>query len=321
MNRVRALHVSADKHCQALEGQDAIRAAFRQEGVVWLDVLVKDKSLGQDILRDQLGLHELAVEDALSSDESPSIQEFGETIFLVVRALVGGPNPIELRDVAFFVNENRLITVTSDKVPILDTWFDRVRHRSDWVSNKADSLLHALLDAIVDDYFPTLDELEDQVDETADMIYAGDTRQVSRILAQKRQIILFRRALLPVRDVINGLLRRDTPALTVETRPYFQDVYDHVLRLTELLDVNRDTLASMLDVHLSTVSNNLNEVMKKMTIISTVLMSMALVAGVYGMNFDKMPELHWQYGYLFAWVLMLGSGVLVLVTFRKMKWF
>jgi magnesium transporter len=130
-----------------------------------------------------------------------------------------------------------------------------------------------------------------------------------------------RRRLGPFRDVMNSILRRELPFISDPMAPYFHDLFDNTLRLTELVDTNRDALTGLLDIHLSTVSNNLNEVMKKMTVISTVLMQTALIAGIYGMNFKTMPELEWQYGYLYSLGLMVVVGSITIIIFKRKKWF
>jgi magnesium transporter len=181
-------------------------------------------------------------------------------------------------------------------------------------------LVFALLDSILDDYFPRLDAIEDRVDEISDRIYEGDTHRMRDLLMIKRQMLHMRRRLGPFRDVMNSLLRRELDFVTDPVAPYFHDLFDNTLRLTELVDTNRDALTGLLDIHLSTVSNNLNQVMKKMTVISTVLMSSALIAGVYGMNFKDMPELGWKYGYAYCIGLMIVSSLAILWQFKRKDW-
>jgi magnesium transporter len=169
--------------------------------------------------------------------------------------------------------------------------------------------MQELLDAAVDDYFPALDSIQDDVDDLEERVYAGAKLDVGSAVRLRRKLLEMRRQVTPIRDVVNGLLRRDTPVIQHDTRAYLQDVYDHALRVLESIDLNRDILTSIMDAQLSVQSNRLNEVMKNMTSIATVLMAMALITGVYGMNFKHMPELEWKYGYF--WVI----GLLVFVFF------
>jgi magnesium transporter len=181
-------------------------------------------------------------------------------------------------------------------------------------------LLYVLLDAAVDEYFPVLDSLEDRADALMETIMEAHAGMLSDSLAVKRELLAIRRALGPLRDVVNALLRRDLDFIPPDLQPYYSDLLDHVLRLNELTEMHRDAVNSLIDVYLAATSNRLNEIMKKMTVIATVLMTMALVAGIYGMNFDFMPELHWAFGYPFALALMGGSGFLVIVFFRRKGW-
>lgn len=223
-------------------------------------------------------------------------------------------------EVGFFVGRNFVVTVATDEVPLLDAWVQRwCRSMSLTVPSSA-VLLHNLLDAIVDEYFPIADELEDQMDVLEERIYSGRGSVVAEALSVKRNLLHLRRRIAPLRDVLNGLMRRDVEIIPLEIKPHFQDIFDHTIRITETIDITRDILGSIIDAHLSLTSNKLNEVMRFMTVISTILMSMALIAGIYGMNFRFMPELNWTAGYPFAIALMVAVAVAEYVVFRRMGW-
>lgn len=302
-----------------LDPDDVVRRVKEGERL-WVHIHVHEDGPAVELLQHKFGFHELAVEDALSTNERPSIQTFDNTLFLVATAVEPGAEEDHYEEVGFFVLQNSVVTVSKTTVSALEGTY------SSWVRGQfprnpePGMLLHALLDAIVDGYFPFLDRVEDMVEDLTDAVYAGDTNQVKSLLTVKRRLLEARRRLTPLRDVINGLLRNPSPVINEGVRRYIQDVFDHTLRLSEILDLNREALASVLDVHLSTVSNNLNQVVKKMTVISTVLMTGALVAGIYGMNFERMPELQWAYGYPFAIGLMVVAGLTVLALFRWKKW-
>ncbi len=317
----RAAGMVSDIACNGLTEDQAVEAISRGEQRVWVDVIARDREAARRLLQDRLGFHELAVEDSLSPDERPTLQEYDDHIFLVIPAVVGFQDgKDEFEEVGFFLKGNSLVTVAGRHVPQVDAIFARWIKRPKHVGDTPADLLHSIVDALVDAYFPAIDDAEDAVDELADIIFAGDTGQVANVLALKRRVLEIRRRLAPVRDILNTLLRRDMMLVPQETKRYFQDVYDHVLRIGEIADLNRDTLASLLDVHLSTVSNNLGAVMKKMTVLATMLMTMALISGIYGMNFEHMPELKWRYGYPFALALMFAAGGLILFLFRRFRW-
>lgn len=299
---------------------DAAVAAVQEGGddLVWVHVEVSLLEAALPLLKDRLGFHELAIEDALSDQERPALLEYPDELFLVAPALERRSGQERYHEVAFFLRAHALVTVCAEPCPVIEVEMARWERRPG--PGGGSTLLHRLLDALVDEYFPAIDVIEDEVEDLAERVFNGDTGQVRSMLGLKRRLLEVRRRMGPLRDVLNGLLRHDLDVIEPEIRPYLQDVFDHALRVVELVEINRETMASLLDVHLSTVSNNLNNVVKKMTVISTMLMSAALVAGVYGMNFERMPELKWMYGYPFALGLMVVVQVLVVVAFRWKKW-
>ncbi|AIE87166.1 magnesium/cobalt transporter CorA [Fimbriimonas ginsengisoli] len=317
---IRAAVLSEQK-CEPLDVEQAISAVMDGSRLVWLHIRWEDQDDARKFLIERLKFHPLAVEDALNETERPALQEFGPSVFLSVGVPVQAKTTdIDFAELAFFLRDHSLVTVARADLEVVDDWFHRWEDHPDRIGDHPAFLMHALLDAAVDSYFPILDEIEEMTDDLTEKIFDGDATQLPNIMRLKRSLLGLRRAITPTRDVMNSLLRRDFTQVPADSKIYFQDVYDHALRLAELIDSNRDALTSVLDVHLSTVSNNLNNVMKKMTILSTVLMTAALIAGIYGMNFDKMPELHWRYGYPFAIGLMVASAAVTLLIFRKIRW-
>jgi magnesium transporter len=182
-------------------------------------------------------------------------------------------------------------------------------------------LTYLLIDSIVDDYFPLLDRLSDRIDELEDQIFGEfqpDT--IQQIFRIKKQLLFLRRAVAPLRDVFNTLLRREQPLFSHETSTYFQDVFDHLIRVADTIDTMRDMLGSTMDAYLSVSSNRMNMVMKRLTAISAILMSVTLVAGIYGMNFSYMPELGWRYGYVGTLGSMLIIAMAIYLYFRRIDW-
>jgi len=307
--------------CLTVDDPDEAVAVFSaKDRTSWLKITYQDELTVAHFLRNRLGFHELAVEDSLSSYERPSLHEYSDHLFLSVGEIVQIEGVEHYQDVGFFLTEKSLVTVSRSEGKSLDEWWTRWQKNPAAVGTEPAMLMHALIDSIVDHYYVVADGMEDAVDELVDAITRGDNQQLRELLGLKRRLIQLRRNITPVRDMMNGLLRRDMLLVPASARPYFQDIYDHTLRLSEMTDINRETLTSALDVHLSSVSNNLNTVMKKMTVISTVLMSGALIAGIYGMNFKHMPELNWFWGYPFALILMVAAGLLILGLFRWKKW-
>lgn len=316
---LRAAAIS-EPRCERLEPEEAIRELMEDKRAVWLDARVKDRETARRLLQDELGFHPLAVEDALSDRERPTVQEYEGTVFLSVPVPHRDGNSVEFSEIGFFLRNRGLVTVSRDASRILDDWFERWKDHPHRIGDHPAFILHSIIDAIVDGYMPLVDDLEDEIEELTEKIYEGDTALLPKVMGLKRTFLRLRRAMAPTRDVMNSLLRRDFDQIPDEAKLYFQDVFDHTLRLTEVIDANRDALTSVLDVHLSTVSNNLNVVVKKMTVLSTVLMTMALIAGIYGMNFKYMPELDWRFGYPLSLGLMAVAAGLTLLGFKLVRW-
>jgi magnesium transporter len=217
---------------------------------------------------------------------------------------------------------NYLVTIHKLPVPELDEAHHRWAQNLEEIDRGIGILLYSLLDAMVDNYFPVLDTLAEHLEKLEDTIYEENSDgNVADLLSVKRDLLRLRRVLAPERDVLNVLTRRDTPIFNRRTMEYFLDIYDHILRITEAIDNFRDLASSALDARLSVSSNNLNKVMRTMTAASIILMSDALISGIYGMNFDNIPELHWEYGYFGVLVLMLVNSVGLLIFFKKRGWF
>ncbi|HEY0866270.1 MAG TPA: magnesium/cobalt transporter CorA [Fimbriimonas sp.] len=315
-----ACHYDDRQECDWIDLEDAIARIRDRRDTVWLNVYGNDDARVRELLEDRLGYHELAVEDALSDQERPTLQEYDEVLFFVIPVIVAHNGEDVVRELAFFLTGHSLVTYCRERVELVSTWFERWLQRSRAASDGSARLAYTLVDAAVDAYFPVADEIEDKVDSVADAIFSGDVEQVVQIQRLKRRLLFLRRCLAPTREVLNAMLRRDISQIPVTIEPYLQDILDHILRLGEMVDMNRETLASLLDVHLSTVSNNINYVMKRMTFYATALMTSTLIAGIYGMNFKHMPELGWAFGYPFALALMVASFVGVWFAFRRRGW-
>jgi magnesium transporter len=221
-----------------------------------------------------------------------------------------------------FLGPNFLVTVRSRPIRAIARvqrqwrgWTDRTEQHG------AGLPAYLLFDAIVDDYMPLLDLLTERTDELVDAIFADLQPEVMReIFLLKRQILHIRRAILPLREVFNLLLRREQTVFARETHAYFQDVFNNLLRVGDMVDTLREMLGQAMEAYMSVSGNRMNTVMKRLTSISTILMSVTLIAGIYGMNFERMPELGWRYGYIFALLSMIGIGCSLYLYLRRIKW-
>jgi magnesium transporter len=294
----------------------------KEHNVVWADVA--DPSSEDFVeLAEEFGFHPLSIEDCRNEHQRPKVEEYQGYYFIVLyEAQLAGPkDQLELRELNIFLGANFLVTVHSRPIRSVETaarlwheWTDRAEHG-------AGLLAYLLIDAIVDDYLPLLDVLSERMDELEDQIF-GDFRPAAleEIFRVKKQLLYLRRAITPLRDVFNTLLRREQPIFARETHVYFQDVFDHLIRVADTIDTLRDMLGSTMDAFLSVQGNRMNMIMKRLTSIATILMSVTLVAGIYGMNFKLMPELEWRYGYVFALTSMVAIGVALYVYLKKADW-
>ncbi|HEX2267048.1 MAG TPA: magnesium/cobalt transporter CorA, partial [Actinomycetota bacterium] len=273
--------------------------------------------------REEFHFHELALEDCLHPHQRPKIEQYDRYFFMV--AYGASPERLDIRDreMAMFVGPRYLVTVRKDPPFDLSAVEDRLATHPELSEEGAGHLLYVLLDHIVDGYFVAVDAMEDRSQEIEEQVLeaAGATGAQGEIFLLRKDLIHFRRAVAPLRDVLDVLQQRRVAVVTERLEPYYRDVYDHVLRVTDFIDSIRDLLSSALDAHLSVVSNRLNEVMKKLTAWASIILVPTLIAGVYGMNFEHMPELGWLFGYPFALGLMATAALLLYRTFKRRDWF
>jgi magnesium transporter len=315
---LRAMTLGKNTHCVA---QDEAISTFKDGSAsIWIDVVATDIAETSHFLLNELGFHPLHVEDALSPHERPALStDYGIT-FLVAPSVVRTASRETYVEIAFFVKEHSVVTVACESSPLIDGWFEKCAAQPRLAGDSISRLLHSLMDLIVDGYYPALDAFGNDVEDLEDAIYEGKKVSIGESLQLKRRLLEMRRRVTPMRDICNGLLRHESVIVSRDSLAYFQDVYDHTLRIIEVVDMERDILSAVMDAHLSIQSNMLNQVMRSMTVIATLLMTGAFVAGVYGMNFKYMPELQWKYGYEMAWVVMIVLCGIEVWIFKKKGW-
>jgi magnesium transporter len=300
---------------------DALAA---KHSLVWADVVAPTNE-DLSLLEEEFGFHALALEDASLVHERPKVDEYDRFLLIIFYAISGseGAAAIELEQISIFAGANFVVTMHGRDLPMLDL----IGHR--WQANHArigihgaGLLVYSILDALVDGYLPVIDQVSDRIDTIEDTIFGRfDAAAQQEIFQLKRDLLQMRKVLTPERDVLNLLMRRDTPVYSDETARYFQDIYDHLLRVLDSVDTFRDLLSSALDSYVSILSNRTNQVMKTLTASSIILMTMTLVAGIYGMNFEHMPELNWRIGYPLALAAMAAIGLSLGAVFKRKGWF
>lgn len=308
-----------------LRGAGELEAACRKDwggpALFWIDVADPNPADMARVGR-EFGLHPLAIEDAVRRHERPKIDLFDDYVFIVFYALEMDGIRVVTREVSLFAGPHWVVTVHEGALPVLAETARRwEEHDFGATAPGAGLLVYALLDAIVDGYFPVVDALADRADGLEAAVFAGPNPGTqAEIFALKKDLLAVRRVVAPEREVMNVIVRRDVPLFAGKELTYFQDVYDHLLRVTDSIDVYRDLCSSALDASVSISSYRLNDVVKRMTSGSIILMSMTLVAGVYGMNFAFMPELDWRFGYPFALGLMAAIGASLAWFFHRIDW-
>lgn len=289
--------------------------------IVWVDVTNPGEAEAA-YLRDELGLHPLAVEDCIRGRQRPKLDRYPQYLFIVIYAAAVNPqrDRMALKELHIFVAERFIATVHDDRIEEIGEVIARWRSTPEKLDDVG-SLAHRLLDAVVDDYFPVLAHFAERTERLEGVLFgASSAEDVSSIMMLRHELVLFRKAVAPQREVLSNILRRDLPFLRPELLPYFQDVHDHTIRVTEEIDSMRELLSALLDAQMTFSANQLNKTMRMLTAWSIILMSMALVAGIYGMNFAVMPELQWRWGYAFALLLMAAIGSMLVVFFHRRQW-
>ncbi len=301
---------------------DISEILLQKEQFVWLDLQAPQEA-DIALLRDEFKFHALAIEDATRHHERPKVDSYDGYYFLVFYAISYDErrNRLSSEAINLFVGSNYLVSVHHDEISAIDETIKRWQKDAEQFGQDAGALLYALLDTITDEYFPVIDRLADRVEGIEEQIFERFSEDALQdVFSLKRDLLSIRRIVAPERDVLNILIRREVPIFDRNAILYLQDVYDHIVRITDSIDTYRDLLSSALDAFLSVQSNRLNQIVKILTIASIVLMSDALIAGIYGMNFEFMPELHWMFGYPFALGLMAVIGVALVAFFRWRKW-
>ncbi len=291
--------------------------------VTWIHI----DGLQETRLLEQMGsifcLHPLILEDILNTEQRPKSEDHGDYLYIVLRLFhEGADGALIPEQVSIVLGPNWLISLQEKEGGLIAPVRERLRNEKGRLRKAgADYLAHALLDAIVDSYFVILDKFGEKIENLEDALVGRPSPVTLRaIQALKREIILLRKAVWPLREMVGGLARSDSPLIREPSVIYFRDVYDHAVQVIDTIETYRDMLSGMLDIYLSSISNRMNEIMKVLTIIATVFMPLTFLAGVYGMNFKYMPGLEWRWGYITLWGVMIIIAIFMLLYFRRKKW-
>lgn len=292
------------------------------DSCIWIDISHPTQEDIEPLLEEWFRFHELATEDSLSPNTQPKYDRFPRYDFFVFRGIgMDGGHEMQTQKVAAFLGRNFLFTIHKEALDSIEGVWNRMPQDRRILQRGPDFVLYSILDLLVDAHFPLLEQVEERMDEIHELIFKYPSQSLlDELLDLKRELNIMRRHTLPQRELFNQISRGDAQFIQKDHLIYFRDLYDHTFRIGESIDVERDLASTTMEAYLSVVANRTNDIMKVLTIISTVLLPMNFIAGLYGMNFLHMPELRWHYGYLWALSLMLVFAGSMLLGFWKRGW-
>ena len=292
--------------------------------VTWINVDgVHDASIIEK-LGARFDIHPLVLEDIMTTTQRPKTEDLGNAVFVVLRMVEcdGTARGLVTDQLSLILGPNFVLSFQETEGDCLDPVRQRIRGGKGRIRTLGPGYLaYALIDAVVDHYFVVLEGMGERIDELEERLIADPRRELlHEIHALKREMIDLRKAVWPLREVVTGLERLETPLIKKTTGVFLRDVYDHAVQVVDTVESFREILTSMIETYLSSVSNRMNEVMKVLTIIATIFIPLTFLAGVYGMNFKFMPELEWKYGYFVIWGLMIAAAAVMIAFFKRKKW-
>lgn len=276
------------------------------------------KALGK-----RFGLHALLLED-ITSDHQPKAEEYEEYLFFTLKMLYRIEfNEIEYEQISFVLGKDYLLSFQDKEGDLFNPFRERIRMNQGKVRKQtADYLLYRLIDVIIDNYYVVLDAVGQQIEQIEADIYSNPSeKEFYEIQRLKKELIFLRKALHPLRDALSKIIKDESGFIQETTKRYFADVYDHVVHLIDSMDTYKDLTSSLMDIHINTLNTRMNEVIKVLTVISTIFIPLTFIVGIYGMNFRDMPEINYEYGYPLTWLFMILIVFAMLWYFKYRKWF
>lgn len=309
---------------RTLASVDEILPYNTPETVTWVIVNgLQDISAIEAIGR-HFNIHGLVLEDILNTHQRPKFEEFEDYLYIVFKAITlqNGDASVEYEQISLLLLNNIVFTFKEKPDDILDPVINRLNIPQSHIRTQGgDYLVYVIMDTVIDEYFLLQDTFDELIETVEDELLTSPTQHtLTTIQKIKRELIYLRRSISPLRELLSAIHRSESPLLNQRTKQGFTDVYDHAIRIIEALESYRDLISGMLDIYLSSISNKMNETMKVLTVFSALFIPLTFIAGVYGMNFDYMPELRWKWGYPALWAAFIAISGVLLMFFRKRKW-
>ena len=314
--RVEEKEITGAKECALVEDKSS---------VAWINVTGLHQVEVLEELNTCFGLHPLVLEDILNTDQRPKMEDYDDYLYIVLKTLSMAGNPgdeVESDHISLILGKNYVLSFQEKESPLLEPIRERLRNGKGRLRKMGpDYLIHAILDAIIDQYFVVLEKMGEKIEFLEEEVVTRPTTATLQVTHQlKREMIFLRKAVWPLREVIGSLERGESSLIKESMVIYLRDIYDHTIQVIDNIETFRDMLSGMMDIYLSSISNRMNEIMKVLTIIATIFIPLTFIVGLYGMNFKYMPELSSPWGYPSVLAFMLAVAVFMLIYFRRKKW-
>lgn len=327
LEKVRITIIDYDEENFEQKQADDIEECFQfktKPTVTWINIDgLHDVELIEKIGR-YYELHPLILEDILNTGQRPKFEDLDNYVFIVLKMLSYDEQSqsINSEQVSMILGRNFVLSFQENIGDVFEQIRERIRNSKGRIRKMGcDYLLYSLLDTIVDSYFSILERLGEKIELLEEqLVKEPSNKTLERIHRLKRELISLRKSVWPLRELISGLERSESELIKETTDVYLRDLYDHTIQVIDTVEGYRDMVSGMLDIYLSSISNKMNAVMKVLTIIATIFIPLTFIAGIYGMNFDYMPELRWKFGYTAVLLVMIGIGILMLILFKRKKW-
>lgn len=291
--------------------------------VLWTDIeSPDDKEI--DLLRTHFDFHPLSIEDCIKMQQRPKFDDYGQYFFVVMHSVEdhGFKTGLKVKELAIFVGHGYIVTFHHENINSVSLVRDKIKQTPELMARGVDYILYLIVDSVVDEYFPMTDHIDEQFSIIENKMFGNyKGYDLKELFNLKRTLVHMRKILTPQREMVNALIRYEGIYIKDENRLFYFDVYDHIMRLFDFLDTYRELISGSQELYLTIVSNKMNEIMKTLTIIATIILPLTLITGIYGMNFRYMPELNWRYGYLWVMMLMILTTGGFIYYFRKKNWF
>lgn len=293
--------------------------------VTWVNVCgLHDTELIKQI-GEKFNIHPLVLEDILNTETRPKIEITEKYIFIAMKMLTTNDHDHQpvIEQVSFILGNSFIFSFLEKSDNIFIQIKDRIINNSGKVRKQdSDYLFYTLMDIVVDQYYLTLEHIEEKIELLDDEVITNtDQSQIKKVYTLKNKLLLIRRSIWPLREIFSRLIREESNLIDKKVMPYLRDLLDHTIQITETIDLQREIINGLMETHLSLMSYKMNEVMKVLTVIATIFIPLTFIVGVYGMNFDYLPELHWTWAYFAAWGVMIGITTFMIFFFKRKKWF